>query len=323
MSRLDHLRRVAVAYALGRHSHINFWHERPAPESRALAEPRLFYPMTFADKAGYGGPFDPAGVPRLDYHGSIGLQYNPIAIAQFALAWMNRQLDGDAGAEERWRPSIEWLCQNLSPNDAGMAVWWHRFDWPYREVLRNPWYSGLAQGQGVSALLRAERITGDRRYGDAAGRAYRALATPIPQGGVLHLDEEGDPWIEEYLVTPPPSHILNGFLWALWGVEDMARLGGDPGAQGLFERCVATLVKNLARYDTGYWSLYEIRPSGMPMLASSFYHSLHLVQLDYTASLTGEATFAKTAERWRRYARSPFGRARATALKAVFKVLYY
>ena len=322
MSRLDHLQRLVVAYALGRQSHVSFWRELPAAHPRAAEPEGLFYPMTFADKADYEGPFDAAGVPLLDYHGSIGAQYNPIAVAQFALAWMNRELEGAPDARRRWTPSADWLVANLVRNRGGVEVWMHHFDWPYRETLRNPWYSGLAQGQGVSALLRAGRISGEGRYTEAAERAFRAIETPIGEGGVLYFDEAGDPWIEEYLVTPP-SHILNGFLWALWGVHDMVKLGGSSTAGELFTRCIATVRRNLHRFDNGYWSLYEIRPSGMQMPTSAFYHSLHIVQLDITARLTGDPAFAEMATRWRGYADDRLKRTRALVAKALFKILYY
>ena len=45
--------------------------------------------MLFAEKADYQGAYDPSGVPQLDYHGHIGLQYNPIAIAQYGLGNYN------------------------------------------------------------------------------------------------------------------------------------------------------------------------------------------------------------------------------------------
>ena len=31
----------------------------------------------------------------------------------------------------------------------------HHFDFEYRDTLKSPWYSGLAQGQGLSVLVRA------------------------------------------------------------------------------------------------------------------------------------------------------------------------
>ena len=41
--------------------------------------------MLFESKANYNGHYDNNGIPLLNYHGDIGLQYNPIAISQWSL----------------------------------------------------------------------------------------------------------------------------------------------------------------------------------------------------------------------------------------------
>ncbi len=136
------------------------------------------------------------------------------------------------------------------------------------------------------------------------------------------MDDAGRTWIEEYLVSPP-THILNGFIWALWGVYDCHLATGEPAARDLFDRCLDTLRSNLARYDTGYWSLYEQSGTRLPMLASPFYHRLHIVQLRVLHALTGDALFKDFADRWEGYAGRLLNRARAWALKAAFKLIYY
>ena len=138
----------------------------------------------------------------------------------------------------------------------------------------------------------------------------------------MFADELGDLWIEEYIVTPP-THILNGFLWALWGVYDFSLVFPDSNARELFSKCVQTLTRNLARYDTGFWSLYEQSGTKLPMLASAFYHRLHIVELRITYRLTGISLFAEVADRWENYSNSRAGRARAFAYKSVFKLCYY
>ena len=55
-----------------------------------------------------------------------------------------------------------------------------------------------------------------------------------------------------------------------------------------FLRGVRTLVRNLDRYDLGFWSLYEQSGTRLPMVASPFYHQLHIVQLRIMHRLTGE-----------------------------------
>src|SRR6185503_2851415 len=98
--------------------------------------------------------------------------------------------------------------------------------------------------------VRAHQQTEDARFLDAAVRAFSSFLRPTATGGVTFSDTRGDVWIEEYLVSPP-THILNGFLWALWGVYDYCVATSDPRARELFDRAVNTLVRNLNSYDLG------------------------------------------------------------------------
>ncbi|MHB8632532.1 MAG: D-glucuronyl C5-epimerase family protein [Thermoplasmatota archaeon] len=319
-SRLAYWRRLTDNYILRRRSHLAFWHEVPETNPHAPVDSLGGYFMSFADKADYAGPFDARGVPLLDYGGKIGPQYNPIAIAQYGLAQWNAQLNGREGSEERLLRQADWLVDHLEPNERGYDVWMHHFDWEYASGLRSPWYSGLAQGQGVSCLLRAHKATGDMRYRAAATRAFRAMVTDVTKGGVLER-EGGGVWIEEYL-TRPASHIVNGFMWALWGVWDMT-LVKEPGARQLWNAGVSTLAGDLPRFDTGYWSLYDLYPARGRCVASPFYHRLHIVQLDVMHRLTGDGTFAQVRDRWRVYQERAWNRRRALAAKVLFKAVNY
>ncbi len=323
IDRAAYLGRVFAAYLGGGTSQLSFWHETPAIEPAAFNEDLGPYYMTFAGKARYAGPFDAGGIPLLDYRGRIGRRYNPIAIAQYGLARYNEWLaTGKPEARTAFLRQASWLASNLLRNRHGVPVWMHQFDWEYREPLRAPWYSGLAQGQGISLLLRAHKVTGEERLLRAARSAFKPLELETASGGVLFKDAKGRVWIEEYIVTPP-SHILNGFLWALWGVHDYARATGEPAAQRLFSQSVRTLLSALTEYDTGYWSRYELSKTMLPMIASPFYHRLHIVQLRITAKLTGEALFAETADRWEGYQRRAAYKTLAVAQKSAFKLLYY
>ncbi len=325
--RWHYYRRIFSAYLFSRlgsgRSQLTFWHEVPEMNPRATVDQLGEYYMLFREKADYAGPFDPAGIPMLDYHGVIGVQYNPIAIAHWGLANYNRFCETHDGT--RWRKTLnaaDWLVANLEPNAHGVWVWNHHFDWDYRDTLKAPWHSGLAQGQGVSLLLRAHGGTGNREYECAAEKAFIALTRPVTEGGVLFEDDKNDLWIEEYVVDPP-THILNGFMWALWGVFDFWLARKDASAKGIFDRGVETLLRNLARFDTGYWSFYEQSGTRLKMLASPFYHQLHIVQLRVMFKLTGDAHFAAVAEKWESYTQHRINRTRALVEKSVFKLLHY
>jgi heparosan-N-sulfate-glucuronate 5-epimerase len=324
VKRLAYYQRIFSAYLLRGNSQLTFWHDHPEANPRARTDQLGEYYMTFSQKADYAGPFDPAGVPMLDYRGQIGVQYNPIAIAQYGLGNYNL-LRHDAEPETRRKRVLaasDWLVTNLEQNAHGVWVWNHKFDWEYRDTLRAPWYSGLAQGQGISLLVRAHGETGESRYLEAAQRAFVSQQRESKDGGVLSIDAQGDTWIEEYLVDPP-THILNGMIWASWGVYDYFLATGETQARDLFERVIHTLVKNLARYDLGFWSLYEHSGTRLPMIASPFYHRLHIVQLRILHQITGQAVFLEYADRWERYGQSRLRRIAALCYKTAFKLCYY
>jgi heparosan-N-sulfate-glucuronate 5-epimerase len=323
LPRLAYYRRIFSAYLLGGKSHLTFWHETPAENLRASASELGEYYMPFTEKANYKGAYDASGIPQLDYHGRIGLQYNPIAIAQYGLGNYNLWLStSDASRREKFFLVADWLVSNLEQNSHGLSVWNHHFDWEYRDTLQAPWYSGLAQGQGISLLVRAHKESNDSRFLEAARRAFASFQHSIADGGVAFTDESGDLWLEEYIVSPP-THILNGFVWALWGVHDYFLATRDESAQGLFARGVRTLLHNLGRYDLGFWSLYEQSGTRLPMVASRFYHQLHIVQLRVMFRLTGEKEFLRVADRWESYSRSGIKRTCALCYKSAFKLCYY
>jgi len=320
---LAYYRRIFSAYILGRKSHLTFWHETPKDNPSATINELGEYYMLFAEKADYNGNYDASGIPRLDYQGRIGVQYNPIAIAQYGLGNYNLwRRSRDPARKRKFLLIADWLVSHLEPNWKGISVWNHQFNWEYRDTLKAPWYSALAQGQGISVLLRAHKETGEGRYQEAACRAFASFQCPVEEGGVAFIDESGDLWFEEYIVSPP-THILNGFIWALWGIYDYAIATNEIAARELFSRGVRTLLHNLGRYDLGFWSLYEQSGTRLPMVASTFYHRLHIVQLRVMHRLTGEGLFARVADRWEDYTRSRLNRARALAYKSVFKLCHY
>jgi heparosan-N-sulfate-glucuronate 5-epimerase len=323
IARARYLRRVAAAYLGGEPSQLTFWHEPPVTNARAFEEPLGEYYQCFFTKADYAAHTDAAGVPLLDYRGHVGLQYNPIAIAQWGLGNWNLWLRTGASIRRaRWTLAAEWLVDRLSPNAHGLPVWKHDFDWEYRDTLRAGWYSALAQGQGLSLLCRAHRATGERRYLEAAHAAFGAMTVSTSEGGVMIREGTDGAWLEETVVDPP-THILNGFLWAMWGVRDYAAGGGARAAQALLDACTRTLERNLPSFDCGFWSLYEQSGTRLRMLASPFYHGLHVNQLAITARLLARPALAGWSARWEGYRQRPWCRRRALAHKALFKALYY
>ena len=322
-NRLHYYSRIFSAYAKPAQSHLAFWHESPELNPRARADELGEYYMSFRNKADYAGDRDASGIPLLNYRGRIGAQYNPIAIAQWGLGNYNLFCQSaDVTRKSKFIAASDWLRDHLEPNAHGVWVWNHYFDWEYRSRLKSPWYSGLAQGQGISLLVRAHRATGNPEYLQAAEHAFQSFCRSVEQGGVTFNDQKGNVWFEEYIVSPP-THILNGFLWAVWGVYDYFLATGKTKPKQLFDQAVQTLRFNLSGYDLGFWSLYEQSGTALPMIASRFYHRLHIVQLRVMHRLTGDSMFAGFADKWETYRRSRSNRTRALCCKAAFKLCYY
>jgi heparosan-N-sulfate-glucuronate 5-epimerase len=321
--RLNYYRRIFSAYLTPRKSQLTFWHDIPAVNPNSSVEELGEYYMPFTGKADYSGEYDRDSIPMLNYHGTVGLQYNPIAIAQYGLGNYNLYCRTEAPErKERFLNAANWLVEHMEETRHGTYVWNHHFDWEYRTLLKGPWYSGLAQGQGISLLIRAHKDTSDPKYLESAEKALVALQRDVQKGGAAIRDDHGYLWLEESIVEPP-THILNGFMWASWGIYDYYLHTKNQDALLLFNDSVRTLRDHLHLYDTGFWSLYEQSGTRMKMLASPFYHALHIVQLQVMHAMTGDTIFAEFAQRWSKYRQHWLKRKWALAYKAVFKLLYY
>lgn len=306
-------------------SSVSFWHtpiDQVIYDYPSLAD----YYIDLCAKCGYAGPFDDAGIPVLDYTGDIGVQYNPCACAQYALGHFQRwQRDGDDAAGARFFEIADWLCdtQALEESDT-KGYWLYLFDLDAYDVDA-PWKSGLAQAQAVSVLARAVKFAPDetRRatYQRALELGFAGLITPVQNGG-LTLSEGDDVWIEEVVASRRVA-ILDGCLFALFGIRDYADLTGSEEANALFDTASRTIIRYLPTFDLGYWSRADLYMDDAIMPASHFYHNLHVHQLRAMHALTGAAAFAEYADRWDGYQASWFNRKRALFAKIAFKIGHY
>ena len=149
LDRLNYYRRIFRAYFLPGASQLTFWHETPQVNSHMTIASLGEYYMPFSEKAEYAGSHDKQGIPMLNYHGKIGLQYNPIAIAQWGLGNFNLfKQTQEPIYKTKFVAAGDWLCDHLEQNSSGIWVWQHYFDWEYRTKLKAPWHSGWLRGKG-------------------------------------------------------------------------------------------------------------------------------------------------------------------------------
>ena len=320
----NYYKRIAAAYLLSSNSNISFWHTPLKTNYVEDYDAIGRYYMNFEDKTGYKGPFDSEGIPVLDYKSNVGLQYNPNAIAQYALGHYDLFLNTDEiKHREIFLKQANWLVTNIRMVNGEVGLWEYNFDFEYHKGLKAPWRSALAQGQGISVLVRAYSLTKTRIYLDTAAKAFRAFEREITEpGGVSYKDKDGNIWFEE-LIFNPPTHVLNGFIWAMWGVYDFFLATKNIRALQLFNAAVRTLEDNLHRYDTGNWSLYHLLSTKMKMIASPYYQRLHIIQLNAMHQLTQKEIFKQYAEKWQEYYSNWRCRYPAIFKKCLFKLFYY
>jgi len=277
----------------------------------------------FVEREGYG-PLPDDGIPVVDYDRLFrgraaingkrvyGAHRTPVTIAQYALGSLSRcYTTGNREFCSCFLRQAQWLLENLVTTSQGFGVWLHQFEF-LNYQLKPPWVSAMAQGQGMSVLLRAYQLTNDQKYLDAASQAFGAFQYDISEGGVCMHDDEGNLWLEEF-PTHPPSRVLNGFMFALWGVLDLYRVTGDSKARDVWQGGLHTLKTNLHRYERVFWSCYDLLRR---TISSPGYHQLHVLQLDVLSQLTGEPIFAECAQRWRAYADGQYRLRRLVMRKA-------
>ena len=321
--RLEYYKRIISAYIFNKKdSNLRFWHTELKVNSD-FGNLTSYY-LDYSSKADYPGPFDEKGVPMLNYYGDIGVQYNPDAIAQYALGHYERYVRHNSEESKKiFLKQADWYVNNLREREKGIGVWEYDFDFEYFQLIKGPWYTSLGQGHGISVLVRAYFLTHQMLYLEAARKAFRSLQHTVDiDGGVKYFDAQGDIWLEEVPMNRP-THILNGFVWALWGLNDYWLATKEQEAKCLFDSCIKTLEKNIGRYDNGFWSRYDLAPTQIPGIASGYYHRLHVLQLRVMYILTQKEIFKTYSDKWNAYAQKRTNNSLAFIYKAIFKLIYY
>jgi len=251
--------------------------------------------------------------------GGVGGQFH-VAPVQWGLGALERYFKGDG---ERWRAAAidagDYLIGEQIHGGARDGAWLHWVPMPHTYGIDPPWSSAIAQGEAASLLVRLHLETGEERFADAATRALRPMLTPVEAGGAL-ADVNDLPFFEEY-PTRPPSLVLNGAIFALWGFHDVAEGLGDSETLAWYESGIQGLSSVLERYDTGYWSRYDLYPHPVANIASSAYHLLHINQLSVLGRLTPRPQFDKIRLRFEGYRESRALRSKALGRKIAFRIM--
>jgi heparosan-N-sulfate-glucuronate 5-epimerase len=278
--------------------------------------------VPFIESGGYG-PLDKDGIPLVHYAGDprmrgTGPVYFVVTVAQYALGVFDLWLDTGLGKyRQKFIELARWLELRAEPVGNIALVWPARFDFPVYG-LKAPWISSMAQSQVASVLLRAYQIEKRKELQEMARKAMATFYIPAGEpGGVRYVGSDGDVWFEEY-VTDPPAHVLNGFIFSLFGLNEFARVTSDHMAWQAWDEGIRTLERKLHLYDTGYWSRYDLLRD---CVASTFYHgNVHIPLLRALHLVTGKSIFLSFGDKWEGYLGSTVCRLRARYYKLPSRV---
>lgn len=249
---------------------------------------------------------DNNGIPLLNVDNGDKI-YFPIMIFQYGLGAYDKYLISNKKDKEMLKKLIscaEWALQNQELNGG-----WKNFEYEYPE---NP-YSSMAQGEGISLLIRAYLETQNLNYKKAAKKAANFMILDIKYGGTTEY-HDGKIYLHEFTHLPT---VLNGWIFSLFGLFDYILLTNDKEIGKLYKDSIFTLEKEICKFDNGYWSMYNFDK----MITSPFYHKLHIAQLEVLYDLTGIKTFKEYAMKWTKYLNKRYNRNKAFFVKVLQKIL--
>lgn len=258
--------------------------------------------------------FNSEGIPLTKY-GEKNIQVNPVNVCSFGLGCLDMYLDtNDKDYLDKFFLMANWLCDNQETHKE-MGLWYYRFDW---KKMKNPWISGMAQGEALSVLSRAYVITNNRKYLDCARKGFKCFTTDVVDGGVVSY-LNGSIFFEEYPYEGDDTYVLNGFIYAMLGIIDYYIVSNDNSAFNTFQNAIKTLADNLYLYDNSFWSMYNISKNE-PLISSYMYHNLHIVQLGILHEITNEKVYKYYYDKWEKYRNSTTNKVKALTVKMLEKL---
>jgi glycosyltransferase involved in cell wall biosynthesis len=239
--------------------------------------------------------FDAAGVPsQVNPAG-----YHPTTIAHYALAHWNQYLATDTGSHRTtFLAQASWLVEHEMRIGEDAGGW--PISFPHPDVpTRGPWLSALTQGSAISVLLRAYQLTREEVFLAVAHRAVRAFEQDILDGGVSAPLGADGVFFEEVAVYPA-THMLSGFIFALFGLYDYVACTADARIEQLIQRSLTTLHGLLDEFDVGFWT----RPDLLHRrLATPSHLTLQITLLEALARHSVCERCSTLASRWKSYQR--------------------
>lgn len=243
---------------------------------------------------------DSEGIPM--YRKEQKLYNHPVRLAHNAINFITSyQLTDDRRYLDEAEKYVQRLAKIAVEQDGAMIFFPYDFDVYLHNIptehMKPRWYSGMAQGQALSAFVRLYQITHDPNLLTLADKTYLSLtqlkSSDLPIW-VSMLDEQGYFWIEEYPMDEP-THVLNGFIFAIFGLYDYYQITKKEEVKELLQASITTVYDHIDRYRVPDGaSRYGLKHPHQ----SKHYHHVHMDQLETLYHMTGESYFREVRQQF-------------------------
>ncbi|MCA0991328.1 D-glucuronyl C5-epimerase family protein [Pseudalkalibacillus hwajinpoensis] len=229
------------------------------------------------------------------------LYYNPLKIGLYAKSFLKSY---DQKGDQAYLEKAELYGEKLlEMADEHEGAWYFPYSIDFNlhgdeeDVLKGPWYSAMAQGEVLSTFTRLYRSTGKEDYLTAAEKTFQSMedVKEDNETWVSLIDQEGYLWFEEY-PEENPTHALNGFLFAIYGVYDYYLLEKDEDVKNHLMGAITTVKHYLDEYRVEGEISYYCREHHVQ---SDRYHMIHITQLERLTKISGDPYFENMANEFK------------------------
>jgi hypothetical protein len=254
---------------------------------------RMGHPDPYIQKRDY---FDDNNIPLFFFNGRHS--YHPAYMIQYAFNLLDSYLSRgstDAILFKRIIVIAEKIKNiGLCMDDRLWLPYNFNFAGHEPEPLVAPWYSGMSQGQALSFFSRLFKITKDEKYLILCKKLFRTLSYIRKDKEILwvsYIDENNYFWIEEDPIDNE-KHILNGFIFAIYGLYDYFLLT-KADTENLLQASLTTVKNNVESHRViDGLSYYCIQHK----VQNEYYHKVHISQMLMLYKITGDIYFKNISE---------------------------
>ncbi len=236
--------------------------------------------------------YDEDSIPIHDFKGQKN--YHPVFLAQYGLHTMDVYR---TTRDNQYLDALVKLChkvESIALKKDSVIYFPYEFDFPLHsnqmDVMKAPWYSGMAQGQLLSLFCRMYEETNNEFYLNVSERIFNSFTQLRGDGHepwVSCVTKDGDLWLEEYPVNLP-NFTLNGHIFAIYGLYDYFRLTNRPEVLPYLKASILTVKNNIHLFrNEGDISSYCLKHK----VKSMSYHGVHIEQLHQLYLYTGDEYF--------------------------------